>query len=362
MESMMRGARAIWRRTAGAGAAAALFLIAAGPAGAADAIGAPDQPLRFAALGDMPYLGWSEDGGSVVDDSQGRVLVRQIIPAVKAAQPAFTLHYGDLKGGSASCTDALLAERLAQIRAIQPGRTIFTPGDNDWTDCDRDGLAQPMSELERLDRLRALAYRQEEAGAALKPSRQPLYPENARFRAGPAIVASLHVVGTNNGRHQILRDDKRAALAQVDARDAANEVWLAAAFDEAAAADADFVVLVFQADIFKRQGARCTALSREACDGHAWLRDVLKAKASVFDGLVLAIHGDTDDHCLDRPIDGAENFWRLNGPGDRWETAGGAVGGGLLDAVEVTLTPGERPSIAARYLLANEPPPSSCGP
>ena len=334
----------------------------AGAATSAETVGAPDQPLRFVALGDMPYLGWSDDGAKVVDDAQGRVLVRQIIPAVKAAQPAFTLHYGDLKSGAASCADALLSERLAQIRAIQPGRTVFTPGDNDWTDCDRDGLAQPMSELERLDRLRTLAYRQEDGANGLKPLRQPLYPENARWRAGPAVFASLHVVGTNNGRQQILLDDRQAALAQVDARDAANEAWIDAAFEEAAAGDARFVVLLFQADIFKRQGPRCSALSREACDGHAWLRDVLTAKASAFDGLVLAIHGDTDDHCLDQPIAGAENFWRLNGPGDRWETAGGAVGGGLLDAVEVTLTPGERPSIAARYLLANEPPPASCGP
>jgi hypothetical protein len=356
--------RRMTSRRGGRTAAAVIgaLLLACGSAATADAIGAPDQPIRFVALGDTPYLGWSDDRTKVVDDSQGRVLVRQIIPAIKAAQPAFTLHYGDLKSGAASCTDALLSERLAQIRAIQPGRTIFTPGDNDWTDCDRDGLAQPMSELERLDRLRALAYRLEEGASALKPLRQPLYPENARWRAGPAVFASLHVVGTNNGRQQILLDDRRAALAQVDARDAANEAWIDAAFAEAAAADADFVVLLFQADIFKRPGPRCTALSREACDGHAWLRDVLQAKASAFAGQVLAIHGDTDDHCLDQPISGAENFWRLNGPGDRWETAGGAVGGGLLDAVEVTLTPGERPSIAARYLLANEPPPAFCGP
>lgn len=333
----------------------ALFaaLLFAPPAGAA-------EPLSFVALGDIPYLTWSEDGADIVDDAQGRVLVRQIIPAIRAAKPPFVLHYGDVKAGGASCTDALLTERLAQIRAIAPGRTVFTPGDNDWTDCDRERLAQPFSELERLATLRRLAYGGEDMAGALKPVRQPLYPENARWTADGIVFASLHVVGTNNGRRQILMDDTRMALAQVDARDAANEAWIDAAFDAARAADARMLVFVFQADVFKRRGLRCTALSREACDGHAWLRDKLKGVAAAFDKPVLLIHGDTDDHCLDRPMRDAPGLWRLNGPGDRW-TGPAGTGGGLLDAVQVTLTPEADPPVSARYLLSGEPPPESCG-
>ena len=313
--------------------------------------------LSFATLGDMPYLRWGPDG-KVSDDEQGRVLVRQVIPALKAAKPAFVLHYGDIKSGGASCTDTLLEDRLAQVRALAPGRVIFTPGDNDWTDCDRHGLFKPMAELERLQVLRRLAYGQEEMAAELKPVRQPLYPENARWARDGVLFASLHVVGTNNGRLQIERDDKRMALAQVDARDAANAAWLDLLFAEAATMDARAVVIVFQADIFARRGMRCTALSREACDGHAWLRDELVAKSVDFGKPVLAIHGDTDGHCLDRPLDGAPRFWRLNGPGDRWEE--GPASGGLLDAALVTLTPEAAAPFAARYVVSGEAVPSRC--
>lgn len=315
------------------------------------------DPLSFGAIGDLPYLSWGSDG-KVTDDSQGRELVRRIVPALKATKPAFVLHYGDFKSGGGSCTDALFTERLGQIRALAPGRVIFTPGDNDWTDCDRDGLFKPMPELERLQMLRRLAYGPDGMAIDLKPMRQPLYPENARWVRDNIHFASLHVVGTNNGRVQIELDDTDMALAQVDARDAANAAWLDELFDRATAEGARAVVVVFQADIFVNPGMRCTALSRQACDGHAWLRDRLKAKADAFGKPVLAIHGDTDDHCLDRPVDGTPNFWRLNGPGDYWSE--GPASGGVLDAAVVTVSPEDATPFSARYVVSGEAPPAAC--
>ncbi len=328
--------------------------LAAQSSGAAEAL----QPVSFVAMGDIPYLQWSEDGKTVVDDEQGRKLVREIIPAVKKAKPPFVVHYGDFKSGGASCTDTLFAERLAQIRALAPGRVIYTPGDNDWTDCDRDGLAPPMWELERLQALRRQAFRAEEMAAELKPVRQPLYPENARWMRDKILFASIHVVGTNNGRQQIEIGDLDMALAQVDARDAANAAWIDALFDQAMATEARAVVLVFQADIFAKRGEPCTALSRQACDGHAWLRDKLKAKATAFDKPVLAIHGDTDSHCLDRPLDGAPTFWRLNGPGDYWKA--GPASGGIMEAARVTIDPASSRPVTVRYLLSGLAPPDRC--
>ena len=48
--------------------------------------------------------------------------------------------------------------------------------------------------------------------------RQDGYPENARWVDDGVTYVTLHVVGTNNGRAQILLDDVDFALAQVSAR------------------------------------------------------------------------------------------------------------------------------------------------
>ena len=194
--------------------------------------------------------------------------------------------------------------------------------------------------------------------ADLKPVRQPLYPENARWVRDGILFASLHVVGTNNGRLQIEMDDVEMALSQVDARDAANAAWLDQLFAQAGEVGARAVVVLFQADIFARQGEPCSALSRQACDGHAWLRDRLTAKANEFAKPVLLIHGDTDSHCLDRPIEDAPGLWRLNGPGDHWKM--GPASGGLMEAARVTLNPASSRPVSVRYVLSGEAPPDRC--
>ena len=57
-----------------------------------------------------------------------------------------------------SCTDALLQEHKALLAQIYSGKVIYTPGDNDWTDCDRISLLYSYDELERLDYLTKLMY------------------------------------------------------------------------------------------------------------------------------------------------------------------------------------------------------------
>ena len=63
---------------------------------------------------------------------------------------AFTVHDGDLKAGSNSlCDNALYAQALGYLNSLK-APAAFTPGDNDWTDCDRPSNGG-FSSLERLD-------------------------------------------------------------------------------------------------------------------------------------------------------------------------------------------------------------------
>ena len=87
------------------------------------------------------------------------------------------------------------------------------------------------------------------------------------------MFVTLHVVGTNNGRLEILKDDIEAALALTEARDQANRAWLNEAFAEALGRKATAVVIAMQADVSSANGAGPCGPGREMnCDAFARLR------------------------------------------------------------------------------------------
>src|SRR5260221_10349571 len=76
----------------------------------------------------------------------------------------YTVHDGALKGGNSiatstpptTCSDALYTQALTYFNSLK-APAILTPGDNDWTDCDRPSNGG-FSSLERLDHERALFF------------------------------------------------------------------------------------------------------------------------------------------------------------------------------------------------------------
>ena len=66
------------------------------------------------------------------------------------------MHAGDIKAGSERCDDVLITHRFALYQTFRRP-FIFTPGDNEWTDCHRvnNGRYNP---LERLDFLRSVFF------------------------------------------------------------------------------------------------------------------------------------------------------------------------------------------------------------
>jgi len=63
---------------------------------------------------------------------------------MNAQKLAFTVHDGDLKAGNGTpgsvtptiCSDALYEQALGFFNSLH-APAMLTPGDNDWTDCDR---------------------------------------------------------------------------------------------------------------------------------------------------------------------------------------------------------------------------------
>src|SRR5688572_17659297 len=89
-------------------------------------------PFSFAAIGDVPYE-------PVLNGRQVYPVVQyeQLIAHVNSDPSIeFTVHIGDIKAGNTLCEDNVYANNFAYFNSFQ-NPVIFTPGDNEWTDCHR---------------------------------------------------------------------------------------------------------------------------------------------------------------------------------------------------------------------------------
>jgi hypothetical protein len=191
--------------------------------------------------GDLPY--------SAV---QATVGVPNLIADMNTQDLAFTAHDGDLKAGSTECTDAVYTQALSYFNSLS-APAVFTPGDNDWTDCDRTA---GYSSLAQLDKERKLFFgtpftlgqhhlRQEvqSTPSCLGVSGNVPCVENRRWTVGGVTYATLNVQGSCNNLCDVAPD-----AAEYAARNAADIAWLQDTFDKAKARHSAAVMLISQAD------------------------------------------------------------------------------------------------------------------
>jgi hypothetical protein len=288
---------------------AALLVLLAAPAGA--------EPFRFVAFGDMPYCSPARPQDCPVEEGRVAGLMREI----NAARPAFSIFVGDTKGGAELCTDERVLRAFSWM-GLANHPLVYTPGDNEWTDCwqDRAGRFDP---LERLALVRARFFRDARSlGRPMPLARQAdadpaqaLYVENARWTHRGVVFATLHVTGSNNNRPTEAGETPASrppagAMEEFAARDAANRAWLAATFAEAARSQARAVVISMQAEMYFVD--RC---GRGQVSGFRDMRDALAREAASFARPVLLIHGDIHTWLRDQPVPQAPNLTRIMVPG-----------------------------------------------
>jgi hypothetical protein len=264
-----------------------LVLVAPAATAAADRSA---REVTLAVIGDVPY-GVDQEAifgnliAAVNDDPKVRTVV----------------HVGDIKNGSAPCTDErLLAVRSAFDTFKDP--VVYTPGDNEWTDCHRPA-AGGYDPLERLRTLRLLFFSEpgdllgRHPGTAVA---QAGYPENVRWTQSRVMFAALHVVGSDNGLAPWTGNLAPTATqtAEVEARVAATVEWVDAAFDEADETGAIGVVLLMQADTFPTS------------QGQQDVVDRIATRTASFDGPVLLVQGDSHTYLVDQPLP-LENLTRI---------------------------------------------------
>lgn len=309
------------------------------------------RPFQFVAYGDMPYGVAMPDGRS---DAQ--VLADDIAPEIRRREDLpFVIHVGDLGRPEDVCTDVQLESYKIFWATALRKPVFYTPGDNDWTDCDRPQVPVPTSELARLAAVRGIFF---SPPPVLAPSwhyvTQSAQPENALWWYAGVLFVTVHMVGTNNGRAEILLDDPGQAIALANARDEANRLWLDHAFTLATQREAAAVVIATQVDPFGPPQGNVDAFSR--CLNRpayaAFCEQILHLSAPLGKP-VLLIHGDTNAYCLDQPfpIDQAPRLWRLNAPGDF----------DVIDAAVVSINPARSSSpFAVTGLLSGQAAPQEC--
>ncbi len=96
----------------------------------------------LAVVGDMPY------GAAKIAAFPGFIDFMNGDPKVD-----LVAHLGDIKSGSTLCTDEYFEDVREQLDRLKDP-VVYTPGDNEWTDCHRasNGNYKPT---ERLDQLRS---------------------------------------------------------------------------------------------------------------------------------------------------------------------------------------------------------------
>ena len=271
------------------------------------------KELSFTAIGDQPYF--------------SNEAFRQLINRINQhPQSKFTIHVGDIKNGASVCSD----ETFLEVKKLFDGfekPLVFTPGDNEWTDCHRASNGS-YQQLERLEKVRSIFFQegkslgqqalQLENQSKLMPKYRS-YIENQRWADQDILFVTIHQVGSNNN----LDYQVPGAIAEHQARNAANMAWLNNSFQLAKNKKYAAVVIAMQSDIFDPRVPKESGFKD-------FIQTISKLSAS-FKKPILLIQGDSHQYVVDQPIknqagETQENVLRLIVPG-----------ASLVDAVEVTI-------------------------
>ena len=225
-----------------------------------------DGTLTIAVFGDWPYNDLLLANANLLVNS---------VNADRGV--SLVMHIGDIHSGSQPCTSAGILPPIATsnpgwnqavFQQFQKFRAplVYTPGDNEWTDCHKAKEKSAGDPLKELASVRGLFFSR--PGVTLGVNEMdvttqatafdPAHPADAQFvenvlwQASRVVFVTLNVPGSNDGTMPWTAPFANpAAQAQLTAdRDAANTRWLESAFALAVKRKAKAVVIGLQADMW----------------------------------------------------------------------------------------------------------------
>jgi hypothetical protein len=343
------------------------------------------RPYSIGLWGDLPY------------SAEQAAVVPNILADMNSQNLAFTAHDGDLRQGSGNpnCADGMIYTRAAMYFGALTAPAIFTPGDNDWTDCDRKSLgADGRNSLQELDNERAAFFStnytlgqnqflQEvqstptckgfgtangNSGAAsdVTKTQTATYTdvacvENRRWIVGRVTYATINIQGSCNN----LCDDYPDST-EYTARNAADIAWMKSTFDTAKEQGSVAVMFITQADPGwddtdpKRAPTRNANTLVEddaaaATDGFHDFLVALRAQVIAFGKPVAYVHGDSHYFRVDKPLLDSTgkritNFTRVETFGDHQPTLGD------VNWLKVNVDPSSREVFSYEQQIVNRDP------
>jgi hypothetical protein len=312
----------------------------------------PDhQPESYAIglWGDLPY-----------SDVQAELGVPNLIADMNSQHLAFSVHDGDLKAGKGTpgssspttCANNKYVQAMVYLQMLQ-APAAFTPGDNDWTDCD-NATNGPFNSLERLDHERSLffstpfTFGQHRLHQAVQTDvvntpckgwiagdstgttsyKLEACVENRRWTFRGVTYATLNIQGSCDNRCKDFPDSVEA-----DSRRDADIAWMRETFQVAKDRNSVAVMLISQADpgfndhpiesenVRNPKTLACLNCTASTPDGFQAFLTALRDEVTAFRKPVAYVHGDTHYFRIDKPfLDTAgrrlENFTRIETFGD----------------------------------------------
>ncbi len=223
-----------------------------------------------------------------------------LIDALNAEKLAFVVHVGDITSGRGPCSDEWFAERRKQFARIAHP-FVLLPGDNDWTDCHREGF----DPLERLRRWRSLFCLSQENLLADFERQAGEYCEHVRWQYAGWLFVALDVQGSNNNLGRTPAMD-----AEYAARMRAVLEWIDDSERILAARHLRGMVLLMQADPFVKP--------RRNASGFSSLLDRLRELAARRPEKVVLVHGDGHLYKNDAPLPGLRRVEVYGSPWVAW--------------------------------------------
>ena len=295
--------------------------------------------------GDLPY-----------SDMQATTGVPNLIADMNSQDISFSVHDGDLKAGSGiagsqtptTCASpagqpSIYSQALGYFNSLKEP-AMFTPGDNDWTDCDRPSNGA-FDSLERLEHERQLFF-STPYSLGTKPMKQEVqsgpnelkclggtnassHPtdcvENRRWNVKGVTYATVNVQGSCNNLC-----DTAPNPAEEAARNAADIQWLNQTFEAATNDGSAAVMIIIQADTgfdgsditrAPLRDPKTLAETDTNPDGFQSYLVALRNDTIAFQKPVVLVYGDSHYFRIDKPfLDSAgrrlENFTRVETFGD----------------------------------------------
>ena len=273
-------------------------------------------PITLAVFGDWPYAQLLLDNAALLTGSVN-------------ADPDVSLvvHVGDIHSGSMPCTSA---DILPAIAASNPGWSqkiyyqfqqfekpvIYTPGDNEWSDCHKSKQFSSGAPLKELASVRSLFFAR--AGHSLGLSDKtvlsqaqnfdPAHPEDAAYVENVMWMDSKVAFATFNMPGGSNNDtapwsapfaDPAAQAAEVAARTGADMRWLQSTFETAQENHARGVVIILQADMWDPEAI---AAGGAGLDKYTPFVQELADLTVNFGRPVLLLNGDTHVYFEDQPL------------------------------------------------------------